>query len=358
MHNNQLVKRLTTYSAVSTELALLSNERLLDLMEKATPLGTSIGGTTALIEIAGTTVFVKKIRLTDIEMRPENVMSTANVFGLPTFCQYGVGSPGFGIWRELATHAMTTNWAITGECPNFPLMYHWRLLPRPVPGSPSQEQLNEIERYAAYWDGSPAVRARLLANLESSAEVVLFLEHFPENLHQWLCKQFAKGEDAIESACAMVERSLHPIASFMNSRRLLHFDAHFRNILTDGHELYFADFGLALCERFELSKAERDFFKTHHNYDQCYIMAHWAKWLLIELCGADNFEPILHEYAAGKDSKTLHPTVAQIILRYAPIAVVMSEFFRKIKDENKKEPYPVKELDLLLASADEISYRP
>jgi hypothetical protein len=71
---------------------------------------TGIGGTTALLEIEGSTVFVKRIRgFTDIERQPEHVMSTANLFALPTFCQYGIGSPGFGVWRELATHVMTTN---------------------------------------------------------------------------------------------------------------------------------------------------------------------------------------------------------------------------------------------------------
>lgn len=44
--------------------------------------------------------------LTDVELRPENVRSTANLFGLPTFYQYGVGSAGFGARRELAVHLM------------------------------------------------------------------------------------------------------------------------------------------------------------------------------------------------------------------------------------------------------------
>jgi hypothetical protein len=356
MQDSKQSNRLGTYGAVSTELALLSNQRLLTLLESATPLGTSIGGTTALLEVAGSTIFVKKVRgLTDIERRPENIMSTANLFVLPTFCQYGlsgIGSPGFGVWRELATHVMTTNWVLSGQCPNFPLMYHWRLLPRPLPCSPTEEQLDQVEREVAYWGGSSAVRSRLLANLETSAEIVLFLERFPENLDLWLHKQFAKGDDAIESACAMVESKLHPIISFINSRGLLHFDAHFQNILTDGDTLYFADFGLALCEDFELSKTECDFFKRHHNYDRCYTMAHWAKWLLYELFGADSYEAILHKCAAGNGSETMLPSVARIILRYAPIAVVMSDFFRKIKTENKKELYPVSQLESLCAFAD------
>jgi len=60
-------KRLGIYSAISTELALLSDQRLTKLLKNATPMGTSIGGALALMEISGKKVFVKKIRLTDIE---------------------------------------------------------------------------------------------------------------------------------------------------------------------------------------------------------------------------------------------------------------------------------------------------
>lgn len=40
-----------------------------------------IGGKLALISIEDTPVFVKKIRLTDTEKQPENIMSTANLNG-------------------------------------------------------------------------------------------------------------------------------------------------------------------------------------------------------------------------------------------------------------------------------------
>lgn len=242
---------------------------------------------------------------------------------------------------------MTTSWIIAGECVNFPLMYHWRLLPRLTQASPTREQIDEVERDTRCWEGSPAVCARLLASLEASAEIILFLEHLPENLHLWLRKQFAAGLLATESACAMVENNILPVISFINSRGLLHFDAHFQNILTDGKALYFADFGLAISDRFELSDTEHHFFIEHHNYDKCYVMAHFAEWILYELFGADNYESILHEYAAGKNSRTLSPSVARIILRYAPIAVVMGEFFRKLMTETKKEPYPSRELERL-----------
>jgi hypothetical protein len=104
--------RLTAHSAVSTSLALRSDRTLRELVDTAAQTGSGIGGKSALLEVAGTPVFVKRVPLTDPERRPENARSTANIFALPAFCQYGIGGPGFGAWRELAVHIMTTNWVL------------------------------------------------------------------------------------------------------------------------------------------------------------------------------------------------------------------------------------------------------
>src|SRR5690242_9139793 len=90
--------RLAAYSTVSTSLALRSDHRLAELVDAAMPLGSGIGGKSALMEVDGKTVFVKRVPLTDMERLPEHVRSTANLFGLPTYCQYGVGGPSFGAW--------------------------------------------------------------------------------------------------------------------------------------------------------------------------------------------------------------------------------------------------------------------
>jgi hypothetical protein len=160
LHQDSLsytAKRKVTYGCVANELALLSNKRLLKCLSEANPVGTSIGGTAVVLNLNGTNIFVKKIRLTDIEILPENVMSTANLFGLPSYCQYGIGdgpngSPGFGVWRELATNILTTNWVLADECPNFPMLYHWRILPKDTVGPPSSEVLDELERNVEYWE--------------------------------------------------------------------------------------------------------------------------------------------------------------------------------------------------------------
>ena len=86
--------RLSAYSAVSTSLALCSDRGLRELVDAAMPIGSGIGGKSALLEVDGTPVFVKRVPLTDLERQPEHVRSTANLFGLPVFCQYGVGAIG------------------------------------------------------------------------------------------------------------------------------------------------------------------------------------------------------------------------------------------------------------------------
>lgn len=228
------------------------------LLEQARTVGTSIDGTTALLEIDGKRVFIKKIRLTDIERQPDNIMSTANIFGLPLYYHYGIGSAGFGAWRELSSHVMSTNWVIAGDCPHFPLMYHWRVLPASS-SKPSAEITKTLNDDVSFWGESLAIRDRLESSQSASAEIVLFLEYFPENVHDWLPKELKKDTKSAESSCSMVEKNLSAVISFMNAQDLLHFDAHFWNILTDGENLYFSDFGLAISSRFDLSEAEKIF---------------------------------------------------------------------------------------------------
>ena len=111
--------RTARYCEVSSALALLSDRRLGQLVDGGRSLGQGIGGTSAVLDVAGVPVFVKRVPLTDRERVPQNVMSTANLFELPPFCQYGVGGPSFGAWRELAANAMTTSWVLSGRPRHF-----------------------------------------------------------------------------------------------------------------------------------------------------------------------------------------------------------------------------------------------
>ncbi|MFE7430213.1 protein kinase family protein [Streptomyces sp. NPDC057545] len=337
--------RLTTYGTVATRLSLLSDRRLGEVVAAAAPLGSGIGGRSAELDIDGTRVFVKRVPLTDTELRPENARSTANLFGLPMFYQYGVGSAGFGAWRELAVHVMTTNWVLGNEYEGFPLMYHWRILPDSPPEGLADE-FGGIDGAVAHWEGSSAVRERLEAIGRSSSSLVLFLEHVPQTLGDWLHDyRTAAPEGGEGSPYPWVEKALARGTAFMSSRGLVHFDAHFANVLTDGRLLYFADFGLALSSGFELSAAEAEFLSGHLAYDRCHTASHLLRHHLPDgLRGGMEHEVFLREWIAGHRSDGVPREIAAIIDRHSRAAVVFGEFARRLLTESKRTPFPAAEV--------------
>ena len=92
-----LVHRRRTYDGLAARLAALSDDQLAAVLAdetvtwRASVHGSLCGG----IDVDGTKVFVKNISLTNLERTAENQGSTANLFELPLYYQYGVGSAGF-----------------------------------------------------------------------------------------------------------------------------------------------------------------------------------------------------------------------------------------------------------------------
>jgi hypothetical protein len=336
--------RLTAYAGVGAQLSLLSDRRLADAVAAAPVVGSGIGGRRSEMEVAGTPVFVKRVPLTDIELRPEHVRSTANLFGLPTFYQYGVGSAGFGTWRELAAHIMTTAWVLRDEYAGFPLLYHWRVLPDRPP-TDFADAFGGVEGAVAHWDGSDAVRRRLEAIGRADFSLVLFLEHLPRTLadrladvpdYRWTADALSRGTE------------------FMSSRGFVHFDAHFGNLLTDDRQIYFADFGLALSRDFELSADEAEFLDDHLVYDRSYAPNHLLRHHLPEdVRGGKEHGDFLRDWAAGRPpatgtvapaTSTVPPDIAALLDRHAPHALVLDDFHRRLLTESKRTPFPAAEI--------------
>ncbi len=342
--DGELHARLKKYEIVSTRLTSFTDTVISEILQKVQM--HSNWRTTCSMEmvtdIGRVPVFIKTIPLTKREVQSER--STENLFDLPLYYQYGVGSAGFGVWRELSAYLMSTNWVLTGECQNFPLVYHWRVLAQSPPLITS-EQKADLERRFIYWEQSIAIRTLLVEKQNASSVMVIFMECIPETLETWLNNKFAETGKISDSDITMVDTNLKDITTFINSRGLLHFDMHFRNILTDGKRLYLADFGLATSLSFQLSAAELEFFEHHSNYDRSCNAMHLVNWLVIHLFGEEKVDAALQEYANGLKVKEFTPLINSMITRYTPAAIIMNDFFRKLRNEKKTTPYPGAALD-------------
>ncbi len=354
-------ERTARFAQISIALALQSDQQLARLVDEAEQLASGIGGTTLAFDIEGLKVFAKRLRLTDLERRPENQMSTENIFELPTFCQRNVGSVGFGVWRELAANAMTTGWVLSRQLESFPLMYHWRVLEGAAAAgaAPLPNELADVEGMVSYWGGSEAMGARLQALADATASVMIFLEYLPWNLSAWLDQQLAAGPEAMESALTMVERGLTVDIPLMNSLGLVHGDAHLGNILTDGHRLYFADLGLATSERFALSTDELSYLHHNASLDRGYVLAKWVNWLTKAFAPTvSSLQGRMELVRAAAQGQALHQlipdlpsSVAAIIRRHAPIATLVNDFYVKLHSERRSARYPRDDIEALLRAA-------
>ncbi len=313
-----------------------------------------VGGTSSIMKIDEQMVFVKRIALTDLERETENSLSTANLFALPLFFQYRLGSAGFGAGRELEAHKLATEWVISGSCNNFPLLYHWRIVEGKGPEAMSPRQVEDLNIAVEFWDNSEAVRHRLEALHEASAHLLLFLEYIPETLHQWLLGQLGKDGNSADRAVAQVEKDCNATSAFFSANNFVHFDAHFNNILSDGN-LYYSDFGLALSEQFDLEKEEVDFLRHHRSYDRCVSIVSLIQTLMLHFYGEGKWLTNLHAFINSNEARPerMTPFLESRIKAYAPIAFRLSEFYQQLDTESKSAIYPAEALELTLKKIDD-----
>ncbi|MGH3748322.1 MAG: serine/threonine protein phosphatase [Micromonosporaceae bacterium] len=329
--------RRARHASLSAFFASQSDAELASLVNAGRVSGVGVGGGSAVLDLNGVPVFTKRIPLAELERA--HPRSTANLFELPMFCQYGIGGPGFNAWRELAANVIVTDGVLSGETDSFPLLYHWRVLPgRP----PVAAEHADIDAVVAALDHCPAARVRLEALAAASCSLVLWCEHIPYPMDSWL------REDPVGKA-ELVERQLAQIVAFLRSRELLHMDGHVGNMRTDGERIFLTDFGLATSPRFDLSAAERDFVQRHATHDAGYAAMRLVNWLVTTVCGvpapATGGPVARNEYvrqcAAGHIPADVPPAVAAILTRHAPVAARMNGFYWKLFGGDVHAEYPV-----------------
>ncbi|MYW70000.1 hypothetical protein GTY65_39000 [Streptomyces sp. SID8379] len=317
--------RRSLYARMSTALALIDDRRLRDLVAGVEHGGSGIGGRSGVLDVDGRRVFVKRVPVTARELRPEQLRSTANLFDLPVFYQYGIGSAGFGAWRELALHLMTTDWVLSRAYEGFPLTYHWRILPDAPPDG-FLDEFGGLDGAVAHWEDSPAVRVRLEELAAARHSLVLFLEYVPRTVAGLLA---ARPDEA---TYRWVVREVERATAFLRSRGVVHFDGHFGNLLADGERILFADFGLALSSDFPLSGGERAFLEGHlPSYDLCRSLSHLRRHHLPADAPAD--------------------AVAALLSPYAPALEVFDGFVERLLSDSRRTPYPAAEMERALSDA-------
>ncbi|MFD1546713.1 hypothetical protein [Nonomuraea guangzhouensis] len=155
------------------------------------------------------------------------------------------------------------------------------------------------------------------------------------------------------AASGMVESCLVTDVAFMNDQGLMHFDAHFGNILTDGERLYIADLGLATSPRFDLSTQEIEFLDRNRTHDIGYALMRLVNWLVTHVCGVkvpQNGGPVqrnayIRACADGADPAGAPPAVAAMIRRYAPVAAAMNDFYWDLFGSDRTTPYPSEQIE-------------
>lgn len=294
-------------------IELLSNPRLLEA-----------GHSPVRLPQGAETVFVKLLPMTALELAPENRDVTANIFGLPVRYQYRIGSCGFGAWRELEVHRLANDWVLSGQWAGFPLLHHWRILPLVRTGYDDRRTLQP-------WGGCPQIHQRVTAINEATSSVVLFLEYFPLTLSQWFRDQMRRAADPV-AVVRRIEGQLRELLGFTRRHGLLHLDAHFDNVLTDGHQLYLGDYGLSISRGFELGREEVTFFEEHQDFDLCTAINSLVHAVVTCYDPTEDWRQTVREMAVGpRDGVTGPPeALLSFVLQRAPLVLAVGEFYRRL----------------------------
>jgi hypothetical protein len=160
------------------------------------------GGTNHTFDFGSSKIFVKRVPVTDIEF--DNFSSTKNLHSLPTYYyNYGVGSAGCGVFRELAAHIKTTNWVLDGQIETFSLRYHYWVIS--FSGKRAESDQERHESYVEYWGGDENIGRYMLDRASANHELVLFLEHVPYVLPTWLEQNLGRIETVLEELCTTID---------------------------------------------------------------------------------------------------------------------------------------------------------
>jgi hypothetical protein len=260
--------RVAACRALSARFEALDNQELAGLVT-----GTRLAsgwGAAHQISLDGTPVFAKRIPVTDVER--EDLESTRNAYGIPSYLNYPFGSPGLGVGRELRFAVKASGWVESGACAAFPILIHHRLL-----DSPDEAAALEPGRFVGFtkyrWDES-SMNAYLADRAAARHELVMVFEHLLHGAVDWIA---GRPDDVV-----WIMDDIRRVIAFLRSQDVVHFDSDLFNVRTDGQRAYLTDFGLVLDRQFDLGDDELRFLDHHRHFDDGNLLlsvAHQLYWI-------------------------------------------------------------------------------
>jgi len=244
-------ERIKKYNNLAHKFVYMDNKTIKDICKKTSKSdGIVRWGQTGIVNINGIKVFYKKLPLA--KLFEQNQLDTSNLYKLPAYYNYGYGSAGINPWRELITHINLSEYVISGEIPNFPILYHWRVIEDEETNFHSGFDEKLLKRFG----NNPQIKKYLEDRLKSKYKIIIFLEFIPNVLYEYIKHnpKYLKKYD-LESK---------KILDFLKSKGILDLDAHWGNYLVDSDSnLYLTDFGLVLDKNFNLDLDEKKFMNSN-----------------------------------------------------------------------------------------------
>jgi hypothetical protein len=249
------------------------------------------------------------------------------------------------------------------------MLYHYRMMP--FSGERPAVDMERHQRYVAYWNGNQNIGKYMLARANANYELALFLEHMPYAVEPWLRKNPRKTSQLIED--------LRDAITFLRGQGIVHFDANFDNVLSDGKHAYLTDFGLVLDKQFDLTDDEALFLKQNTYYDYSEVLGSLGFFLydLYDALTDSDKQRLAATYgiseelhSAGKMSillNHLEEIIAEgimkpdkhytaIAVKYRSIIVLFLDFFASMRANKRKDTkFPSAKLARLLKETGFIS---
>ena len=246
------------YYKLNNNLSYISDDEINKLIKDNKINKDKKWGLNKIITFNNHKIFIKDIQL--YKLFVNNPFDSSNLYNIPAFYNFGFGSAGINLWRELLLHIKTTNYVLSNKCNYFPLLYHYRIIE-----NDDNKNINSGLENMNNWDNNENIKKYLKDRHKSTHKIVLFLEYIPYVAYEYL----EKYPNFISN---FYEQS-NEIIKFCNKNGILHNDAHLGNYVIDEKKnVYLTDFGLSLDREFKLDKNEKKFMKYNHKLDNYYMI--------------------------------------------------------------------------------------